>query len=123
MAATSRRKITITYFGDVGGASPGHDQEISAAQNTDVSPAQVELRTLAIGDNVINVPAGGSTPKAVTIVKPSPSAIVLKLKGNAADVGITLHPTDPDTISLAAGAASIILNASAELIGVRLFWT
>jgi hypothetical protein len=122
MAATGRRKITVTFFGDLGGASPGHAQEIDAADSTDVSPAQVQLVTLAAGDNTITAPTGGSTPKACTIVKPSSNEAVLKLKGHADDVGIQLHKTDPDSVSID-GVSSFILNAASEVVGVRLFWT
>ena len=118
MPATAKRKITLTYFGDVVGT-----EEINAADNLDVSPAQVQLITLALGDNVIAAPAGGSTPKACVIVKPGANTVVLKLKGNAADVGVQLHKTDPDAISVDAGVASFILNAAAQVVGVRLFWT
>lgn len=122
MATTAKRKITVTYFGDVGGGSPGHVHELSAADNT-ASPAQIQVVTLAVGDNVITAPGGGSTPVACTIVKPSGNAVVVKLKGNAADVGVQLHKTDPDTLSLDAGVSSFILNAAAEIVGVRLFWS
>lgn len=122
MAATGKRKITLTYFGDVGGASPGQAQEISATDNN-ASPAQTQLVTLAAGDNVLTAPTGGGTPVACTIVKPAGNVTVIKLKGNAADVGVQLHKIDPDTISLDAGVGSIILNAAAQVIGVRLWWT
>lgn len=117
MAATAQRKIVVEYTGDVVGA-----ENIVAAGNI-ASPAQIQLVTLAAGDNVISAPSGGSTPVACTIVKPSANAVVIKLKGNAADVGVQLHKTDPDTISIDAGVASFILNAAAQIVGVRLFWT
>lgn len=122
MSATSRRKITVTYVGDVGGPSPGAVQEINAADNL-ASPAQVQLLTLALGDNTITVPGGGATPRACTIVKPSSNAVVLKLKGVGGDTGIQLHKTDPDTISIDDGVTSFVLHAAAEVVGVRLFWT
>jgi hypothetical protein len=122
MATTASRDITITYYGDVGGASPGVTQEISAANNL-ASPAQIQIVTLASGDNTITVPGGGTTPKACTIVKPSDNATAIKIKGAGGDTGIRLHDTDPDTISLHSGVASFILNAGAEVVGVRLWWT
>lgn len=122
MATTARRKITVTYFGDVGGASPGVGQEISAVDNN-ASPAQIQIVTLAIGDNTITAPGGGSTPKACTIVKPAANAAAIKIKGNAGDTGVRLHNTDPDTVSLDATQTAFILNAAAEVVGVRLFWT
>lgn len=121
MAATAKRKITVTYFGDVG-ATAGHANEISAADNN-ASPAEVELVTLAAGDNVITAPGGGSTPKACTIVKPLNNATAIKLKGAAGDLGVRLHNTDPDTLSLDPSQATFILNVAAEVVGVRLFWT
>lgn len=122
MAATARRKITVTYFGDVGGASPGVAQELNAADNN-ASPAQVQIITLAIGDNIITAPGGGTSPKACTITKPSANAVAIKIKGVGGDTGVRLHNTDPDSISLDASQATFILNAAAEVIGVRIFWT
>ena len=122
MATTAKRKITLTYYGDVGGASPGHVHEINAADNL-ASAAQIQLVTLAIGDNTITAPGGGATFKACTIVKPSGNASAIKIKGNAGDTGVRLHDTDPDTISLHSTASTFILNVAAEVVGVRLFWT
>lgn len=117
MAASAQRKITLTYTGDLVGV-----QELAATTNT-ASPAQVQILTLAAGDNTITVPGGGATAKACTILKPSNNAVVLKLKGAGGDTGVQLHKTDPDAISIDAGVTSIILNAAAEIAGVRLFWT
>lgn len=117
MSATSRRKITLTYSGDVDG-----EQELNAADNAD-SPAAVELKTLANGNNTITVPTAGSTPTAVTIVPPGDNATAITLKGVNADTGIRIHDTDPTTIALDDSVASFVLNAGAEIIGVRLFWS
>lgn len=117
MATSAQRKITLTYTGDVAGV-----EDISAAVNL-TSPAQVQLVTLAIGDNVITAPTGGSTPTACTIRKPAGNAIALKIKGVGGDTGVRLHNTDPDTISIDASTASFIINAAAQVVGVRLYWT
>lgn len=117
MAVSAQRKITLTFSGDVVGT-----QQIFAAANA-ASPAHVQLLTLAQGDNEIEPPAGGASFKAVTIVKPSTNEIAIKIKGDAGDVGVRLHDTDPDTISLDSGVAAIILHAADEVVGVRLFWT
>ncbi len=122
MAATGRRTITVTYFGDVGGADPGAAQELEATDNN-ASPAQIQIVTLAAGDNTITAPGGGTTPVSCTIVKPSDNTAVIKLKGAGGDTGVQLHKTDPDSVSLNAGVSSFILNAAAEVVGVRLFWT
>jgi hypothetical protein len=117
MATSAQRKITVTYTGDVAGV-----EEVSAATNQ-ASPAQLQLITLASGDNVITAPTGGSTPTACTIRKPAANAIALKIKGNAGDTGVRLHNTDPDTISIDPSTASFIINAGAQVVGVRLMWT
>lgn len=122
MATTGRRAITVTYFGDVGGAAPGHVHEISATDNL-ASPGQIQIVTLAAGDNTFTVPGGGTTPKACTIDKPSGNAVAIKIKGADGDTGIRLDDTEPDSISLHASQTTVILNAAAEVVGVRLWWT
>lgn len=117
MAASAQRKITLTYLGDVAGV-----EEVVAAINN-ASPAQIQIVTLAIGDNVITAPTGGTTPVACTIIKPAANATAIKLKGVGGDTGVRLHNTDPDTISVDASTASFILNAAAAVVGVRLMWT
>lgn len=115
--ATARRKITITYSGDVDG-----EQEINAADNTD-SPAAVELKTLAIGANTIAVPTAGTVPTAVTIVPPADNTTSITFKGVTGDTGVRLHDTDPTTIALDDSVSSFCLTAGAEIVGVRLYWS
>lgn len=115
--ATAKRKTTITYSGDVDG-----EQEISAADNAS-SPASIELKTLAIGTNTITVPTAGKVPTAVTIVPPGGNTTAITLKGVAGDTGIRIHNTDPTTIALHSGVTSFVLNAAAEIIGARLYWS
>jgi hypothetical protein len=122
MPATARRKVTITYFGDVGGASPGIAQELAAADNN-ASPAQIQVVTLALGDNTITAPTAGTTFRSCTIVKPTANAIAIRLKGVGADTGVRLHNTDPDSVSLDPTQTTFVLNAAAAIQGVRLFWT
>lgn len=121
MAATAKREIRLTYSGDVGGP-PGVVHKLAAADNI-ASPAEIDLITLSSGDNTITVPTSGSSPKSCTIVKPSGNAIAIKIKGAGGDTGVRLHDTDPDTISLHSSVASFILNAAAQIDGVRLYWT
>ena len=121
MATTSKREIRLTYSGDVGG-SPGVAHKLSAADNA-ASPAEIDLITLASGNNTITVPTSGTSPKAVTIVKPSGNAIAITFKGINGDTGVRLHDTDPDTISLHSSVTSFVLNAGAQIDGVRLYWT
>lgn len=122
MATTAKREIRITYTGDVGGTSPGVTHKLAAADSA-ASPAELDLVTLAAGDNTITAPTSGTTAKSCTIVKPSANAIAIKIKGAAGDTGVRLHDTDPDTISLHSSQTSFILNAAAQIDGVRLYWT
>lgn len=117
MSATGTRKITISYSGDV--VLPA--EEFPAVNNT-ASPAQVQLISLAMGDNAVAVPTGGSTPTACTIVKPSGNALLIKLKSVNGDAGVPLHHTDPDSISIDSTCAGFVLNA-AGAVNVRLLWT
>jgi len=118
MSATSTRVIQLGFSGDrVGNPSA------AAAPNTNSPAATAAPITLAIGDNTITVPTGGTVPTAVTIVKPAGSAATIKIKGAGGDTGVKLHPTDPDSISLDPTQATFILNASAQVTGVVLVWS
>lgn len=117
MATSSTRNVSITYSGDVVG-----NESVAAAANA-ASPGQVQLVTLASGDNTITVPGGGSAPSACTIVKPTGNSTAIKIKGVGGDTGVRLHNTDPDTISIDPATTTFILNAAAQITGVRLFWT
>jgi hypothetical protein len=114
MATTSTRTTNIGFSGDV-----DTNLQFSAASNA-ASPAQVDLLTLASGDNTLTAPV---TPVSVTIIPPAGNTHAILLKGNAADVGVSLHLTDPTTIALASSQTSIILNAAAQILGVRTIWT
>lgn len=115
--ATARRRLLITYAGEVDG-----EQQLDAAENTD-SPAMVELKTLSSGANTITVPTSGTVPTAVTIVPPTDNTTAITFKGVTGDTGVRLHDTDPTTIALHSGVASFCLTAGASITGVRLYWS
>jgi len=118
MAVNAARSITINLTGDVIG-----DKIYSAAANA-VSPGSITVHSLIAGDNTILVPAVvGITVKAATIIPPSNNLQALVLKGNAADVGITLSKTDPTSIAFEVAPANFILNAGGTIDGVRIVWT
>lgn len=118
MTATSTRTITLGFAGDrVGNPSA------AAAANTNSPAATAAPITLAIGDNTITVPTGGTVPTAVTVIKPAGNVATIKIKGAGGDTGVKLHATDPDSISLDPTQATIILNASATVTGVVLVWS
>lgn len=116
MSTTSNRSITVTFVGDASGT-----QTLNAAANQ-ASPGETVPVALALGDNTIAVPQAGTVPTAVTILKPAGNVTLIKLKGQAADAGVALHKTDPDTISLDPTQASFVLNAAAG-VNVRLIWS
>jgi hypothetical protein len=116
MATAAARIISHTFSGDVSATLP-----FSAASNA-ASPGQIDLVTLASGANTITPPAGGSTPKAVTIIPPSGNTNTITLKGVTGDTGVVLHITDPTSIGLNSPTATFVLTASASIAGVRLVW-
>ncbi len=113
MATTSTRTTFIGLSGDV-----DTNLQYSAASNG-ASPAQLDLLTLAMGDNTLTAPV---TPTSVTIIPPAGNTHAIILKGNAGDTGVGLHLTDPTTIALASTQTSLILNAAAQIVGVRVIW-
>ncbi len=127
MAAASRRSINIVYSGDVEG-----DQAIEADGNA-TSPASVQLVTLPGLNDGSEVPTQIIVPDgatAVTIVKPGDNTSVIVLtgmdNGDVASIGLKLHPTDPDSVSLALDTDRAFwltaLTATSD-VTVRLFWS
>lgn len=107
MAVASSRFGSLSYSGDVSATVP-----LDAALNPS-SPGLLEPEVaLASGDNTIAVPTGTT---CVSIKFPAGNNILVKLKGNALDAGISLHKTDPAQIPLDATQTSIILNAGAPV--------
>lgn len=117
MASAARRRILITYSGEVDG-----EQQIDAADNAD-SPASVEVKTLSSGLNTITVPTGGTVPTAVTIVPPADNTASITLKGVTGDTGVRIHDTDPTTIGLHSGVTTFVLTTGAIITGIRLYWS
>lgn len=117
MSVTATRSTTITYTGDVQATNT-----FSAASNA-ASPGQIQTIQLASGNNTITPPTSGATAKSVTIIPPTGNATAILLKGVAGDTGVSLHLTDPTTIALGSSSATFVLNAAAQIDGVRLVWT
>lgn len=117
MAIASARSINCRFSGDFVA-----NNTYSAAANSD-SPGTVEIKTLALGANTITPPAGGTVPKACTIIPPAGNATTITLKGVAGDTGVGLHLTDPTSIALASPTATFVLTTGAQIEGVTLVWT
>jgi NADPH:quinone reductase-like Zn-dependent oxidoreductase len=117
MPTASARTQTIVFTGDTTAT------QTNAAGSNPNSPGMNQLMSLVPGANTILVPAGGSTPVAVTIIPPAGNTVTLTLKGIAGDTGILLHLTDPCTISLGASVVNFVLNAAAAVTGIRFIWS
>jgi hypothetical protein len=115
MAVTAQRSITIQFTGDIEAANN------FAAANNAASPSKIDVVTLALGANTITPPS--VVPTALTIIPPLGNTSLITLKGVAGDTGVPLHLTDPTTIGLDATFTSLVLNAAAQITGVRLVWS
>lgn len=122
MSSAAQRKVTITYTGDVGGT-----QELTATENSP-SPASIQVVTLTEADPLeVVVPANAV---CMTILKPSDNVLGIFLAGAADETGLLLHPTQPDSITLAPDQTSVWLELESDdnaetnsSIDVRLYWT
>lgn len=117
MAVTSNRTVTVTLTGDI-----TYSQSFSAAANS-ASPGDVQIVTLASGANTITPPAGGTTPKAVTIIPPTGNNYTITVKGTTGDTGVVIHKTDPTVLGLNSPTDTFNLTAASTIAGVRLIWT
>lgn len=114
MATTSKRSVVVNFVGDFDA-----DNSFGATDNA-ASPAQTDFVTLAAGDNTYTPPAAAT---ALSIVMPAGNQNLVILKGDPGDVGIELHKTDPTSIAINDPTNDVILNAAAEIAGVRLVWS
>ncbi len=116
MATTSARAIWVAFTETLPWKAT-----LRAAANAD-SPSQSELRTLALGFNLITPPVG-AVPTGVTFQAPAGNVATITLKGVTGDTGFLLHPTDPTSLGLGAPAGTFGLTVSAEITDVRFVWT
>jgi hypothetical protein len=112
MAVTSLRRLILQLTGDV-------TSEIIRESENAASPGDVDLVTLSSGANTITPPANA---QAVMIIPPDNNTIVITLKGIAGDTGVELHKTQTSVIALNNAATTFVLNAAAQIQGVRLCW-
>lgn len=118
MSVTSSRNVQISFSGDI------TTRVIQSALDNTVSPSQADIQTLALGANTITAPVvSGIVVTALTIIPPAANTSLITLKGVAGDTGIALHKTDPTTIALDTTFVSLVLNAAASIVGVRLIWS
>lgn len=117
MAVNATRTVSITLSGDINATNT-----LPAAANGS-SPGSITIHTLALGDNTITVPTGGSTVKGATIIPPSGNAQTITLKGVGGDTGVQLSKLDPSSIAFETAPANFVLNAGGTITGLRIIWT
>jgi len=118
MSVTSSRTIQIEFSGDV-------DAEIiQSALDNAFSFGQIDTINLASGANTITGPGVSFLVTGLTIIPPAGNTSLITLKGVAGDTGVNLHKTDPTSIALDnTPFVSLVLNAAAAIVGVRLIWS
>lgn len=117
MSITSTRVTTTVFTGDVSATYVAQ-----AASNTN-SPGTSYLTSLTTGNNTITPPTGGSVPNSVTITPPAGNTQTITLKGVSGDTGISLHKTNPCTITLFDPTSTFVLVAGGAITGMRFTWS
>lgn len=113
MSITSFRQVIIQFSGD-------YDAAIEYEASNALSPGDIDIVTLASGNNTITVPSGAT---GVTIKPPDDNEETITFKGVNGDTGVALHLTDATSIGLKSSVTSFVLNASATIEDVRLIWS
>ena len=118
MSVTSSRTVQIQFSGD------NTEQIIQSALDNTVSPGMNVIQTLSSGANTITAPVvSGIVVTGLTIIPPSGNTSLITLKGITGYTGVPLHLTDPASLSLNTTFVSLVLNAAASIVGVRLIWS
>lgn len=120
MAVASTRAVTITYAGSLVGSFV-----FNAANNAN-APGDIDVFTLASGNNTIPFPTGGTVVQAATIIPPAGNTNTITVKGTNADTGVAIHKTDPTTLALdttTTTQTSIVLTVGSTISGLRIVWS
>jgi hypothetical protein len=112
MPVISNRSLSITFSGDV-----NYSLQFNAIPNNNAQGIETVV-SLPIGNTSIGI----TGMNACTIIPPVGNTTLIILKGASADQGVTLHPTDPTTVTFFAPAIAI-LTVLAQINGVRLIYT
>lgn len=113
MSITSTREVIIQFSGD-------YDAAIDFEASNASSPGDVDLVTLAAGNNSFSVPSGTT---GLTIIPPDSNTEIITLKGVNGDTGVKLNLTGPTSIGLHSTQTTLVLNVTLQLVGVRLIWS
>lgn len=103
----------LTLSGTVTGI-PSGQQVVNVVWTIPAAIGEVIPTSLAIGNNVINVPSGART---VMIQPPDGNTVQMTFKGIAGDTGILMDLTLPSFPSLGSAQASFVLSIPSLLSG------
>jgi hypothetical protein len=118
MSTTSSVTLQVEFSGD------NVENIIQSALDNTVSPGMNVIQSLVLGANTITAPVvTGIVVTGLTIIPPSGNTNLITLKGIAGDTGVPLHLTNPSHIPLNTTFVSLVLNAAAAIVGVRLIWS
>ena len=118
MSVTSSRILQVEFSGDI------DSQIIQSALDNVFSPAKIDIISLVLGANTISAPLGAAIQfTGLTIIPPAGNTSLITLKGVTGDTGVLLHKTDPTSLALDSTFLTLVLNAAAAIVGVRLIWT
>jgi hypothetical protein len=118
MSITGSRVVQVQFSGDIS------TNIIQSALDNIVSPGQVDIVSLVLGANTITAPVNtGLVVTGLTIIPPSGNTVAMTLKGVTGDSGISIHHTDPTSLALDSSFVSLVINAAAAVVGVRLIWS
>jgi hypothetical protein len=109
---------TITIAGEKTGLPSGTKVIGPLVTTNPTSVGFTQDLTTVNGNNTINVPGGAI---GFILIPPAGNTTAIVLKGVSGDTGVTLHPTDPSKISLAASQATFVLNV-AGIITLEIEW-
>lgn len=118
MSITSSRTVQVQFSGDI------TTEIIQSALENEVSPGEVVIQSLILGANTITAPVvSGLVVTGLMIIPPSGNTSLMTLKGVTGDTGVPIHKTDPTSLALDTTFVSLVINAAAAIVGVRLVWT
>lgn len=118
MAITSSRTVQIQYSGDI---TLG---VIQSALDNPASAGEPLIQSLTTGANTITAPVvSGLVITGLMITPPAGNTTLITLKGVTGDTGVPIHYTDPTSLALDTTFSSLVLNAAAPIVGVRLIWS
>lgn len=119
MPTTSTYQIQVNFTQDLNLAQ--------AYQATAVTNSRAVLSLISLnGDTTIlsgNFTSNGNQVRGIIVVPPTDNTTGITLKGNAADTGIPLNPSDSTLISInPSSSGTIILNTSTTIQQVRIIY-